>query len=97
MLSAFVSWARDLEVAASRQGRQVTVTVGAATSNSSARLDVDTPGAVGRVTFWESGDYHAEILDYDSGELLYSKHAVAVAGEPLSECFRPFLEKLGIT
>lgn len=97
MLSEFVDWANQLGAVSRHKGVGVTVTIGEVSSNPSARLDIDAAGRIGRVTFWESGQYHAEVLAVDSGEMLYSKHGVTVLGEPLTECFQPFLQQFGIS
>lgn len=95
MLSEFLSWAKLLSAAAHQEGVRVTVTIGETSSNPSARMDIDTADKIGRITFWESGDFHAEIIAYDSGELLYSNHGVAMPEESLTERFQPFLRELG--
>jgi len=97
VLSEFVSWAKEFGAASHQEAARVTVTIGEASSNPSARMDIDTADKIGRVTFWQSGDFYAEILACDSGEMLYSNHGVSVPEKPFAECFQPFLLKLGVS
>jgi len=90
MLSEFVNWANQLGTAFEQDAARIKVTLGEVGSNTSARLDIDTADKIGRITFWESGDFHAEILAYDSGELLYSSHGGAMDAGSLTQCFDRF-------
>ena len=59
MLSSFLTWARHLQANHGLKMVEARVTEGSSSANSSARLDIDTPTTVARITCWESGDYDA--------------------------------------
>ena len=65
--------------------------------NPSARLDIDMPTTVARITCWQSGDYDAEVIDLETERTLYSTHGILQEGQFLSEQFAPFFEVLGMT
>ena len=72
------------------------LTVGQESANSSVRLDFDTPTALGRVTCWSSGAFHAEIIDADSERNLLDLHGEFNSMENLALQLRAFLATLGI-
>ena len=80
MLSSFLEWARQVVAGQGANGVEAHVTDGIASDNSSARLDIDTPTSVARVTCWESGDYDAEIIDLETERTLLSSHGTFQGG-----------------
>lgn len=97
MLNSFLEWARQVEARQGAKGLDSRVTEGSSSDNPSARLDIDTPTTVARITCWESGDYDAEVIDIETERTLYSSHGVFQEGRAVAEQVSPFLEALGIT
>ena len=73
---------------------QVTEAFGS--DNPAARLDIDTPTAVARVTCWESGDFDAEVIGLETEETLFSCHGVFERERTVAEQMVPFLAALGV-
>ena len=96
MLNDFINWAKSVAASQFRVAIEMRVTVGNASDNPSARLDVDTPSAVARITCWESGDYELEVIDIDSEKQIFAQGGKVETGALLSEQFRSFFEMLGI-
>lgn len=94
MLRHFCDWAGSIVGALSKIGATVNVTVGEASDNPSARLDVDTSCAIARITCWESGDYDAEIIDIKSEQYLYTDRGRLTIQTSLSDQFQRFFEIL---
>jgi len=61
-LDNFIAWA--LEFSTSKMGEclRAQITISSPAANPSARLDVCSSTALGRITCWDDGSYHAEIL-----------------------------------
>ncbi len=64
--------------------------------NCSARFDIDTPFALGRVTFWETGAYHAQSIDLVTERTIYEHHGTAQDSETIPLCFIELLKSLGV-
>jgi hypothetical protein len=96
MLNDFIDWARSVTAGQITGAMEARITIGEPSNNPSARLDVDTPAAVARITCWESGDYDAEVINLESEQQTYVCRGTLQAGESLSERFRSFFEVLGI-
>lgn len=98
MLNRFIGWAHSVEAAQTKlhEDIEMQLTESDPSDNRSARLEVDTPTAVGRITCWESGDYDAEALDLQTERSLYADHGILREGEEMSKKFSPFFEALGI-
>jgi hypothetical protein len=96
MLNNFIVWAR--QVADMRLGKDVDAQVAESemSDNPSARLDIDTPTAVARITCWESGDYVAEVVDLETERTLFSAHGNLREEEAFSDQFVDFFKSLGI-
>jgi len=97
MLDTFIDWARQVAGKLLEQGIAARVTESQASDNPSARLDVDAPTSVARITCWESGDYDAEIIDMETEQMLFSDHGQLRTGQVLSERFSGFLRSIGIS
>jgi len=96
MLDLFILWARQISRRPVGQDIEMRLTVSEPSANPSARLDIDAPTMVARVTCWESGDYDAEVIDVMTEETLFSSHGEFQAGRPVSERLSAFFEALGI-
>jgi hypothetical protein len=96
MLNDFIEWANSVTAGQVAGMMDAQVTLSEASNHRSARLDVDTPAAVARITCWESGDYEAEIIDLESERQIYARHGMLQAGEILSQQFQTFFEALGV-
>jgi len=98
MLDKFIEWAHAVQSAQTKAHEDVEarLTESDPSDNRSARLDVDTPTAVGRITCWESGDYDAEAIDLQTECSLYTDRGTLREGEEMSKKFSPFFEALGI-
>lgn len=95
MLELFCSWAQQTlpTLPATCQAR---LSLGQESPNRAARFDLDTPGLAGRITCWDSGDFHAEVIDLQSGINLLSQHGtLAPESAPLPQ-LQAFLAALGI-
>ena len=88
MLQQFLAWAKSIPNA------QVTAAV--PSDILSARVDVDSPSAYGRVTCWETGDYHAEVLDVESGCQIYSHDGMLNSASPIHVQLIPFMRAMGL-
>jgi hypothetical protein len=97
MLNSFIEWARRLEAEISATGIHARVTESVSSDNSSARLDIDTPATVARITCWESGDYDAEVIDVETECSLYSAHGTLQGSRTIAEQFAAFFNTIGIT
>lgn len=96
MLNAFCKWAKAAIATLADIGVEAELTVGNASSNQSARLDVQTPSAVARITFWESGDGHLEAIDLESERLLYSRHVKLKHASLFDSEFKEFFSRLNV-
>lgn len=88
MLQQFLAWAKSIPNAQ--------VTTAAPSANLSARIDVDSPSASGRVTCWETGDYHAEVLDAESGRPIYVHNGTLNSANQMHVQFLPFMQAMGL-
>ena len=98
MLDRFIDWAHAIQAAqtGTHENVEVQLTESDPSDNRSARLDVDTPTALGRITCWESGDYDAEAIDLQTERSLYTDRGTLREGEEMSKKFSSFFEALGI-
>jgi hypothetical protein len=69
----FVTWLDSIVKQAEFLDLQPKVTKSVPSQNCSARLDVETPTKLGRITAWSSGDFHAEIVDLNTSTDLFSE------------------------
>ena len=61
---------------------------------TSARLDLDTPMALARITCWESDDYNnAEVIDRETEQMIFSIHGRLCEGQAVSEPFSAFFPR----
>jgi len=88
VLQQFLVWAKSIP------GAQVTAAV--PSDNPSARVDVDSLNVCGRVTCWETGDYHAEVLDGESGRPIYSLSGRLNSSNPMHLQLLPFTRVMGL-
>ncbi|WP_146749302.1 hypothetical protein [Paracidovorax anthurii] len=97
MLKIFVDWARRVTAQSLGEGIEAQVTESAMSENRSARLDIDTRTTVARITCWESGNYHAEVIDMKSERTIFSAQGHLRDGDAIAEHFGAFLEAQHIT
>lgn len=95
MLNSFLEWARQVGASHGARGES-RVTQGPSSDNPSARLDIDAPTTVARITCWESGDYDAEVIDLETERTLYSSHGVFQEDRSIAEQVSPLIEALNI-
>jgi len=98
MLRRFVDWAQTVQADRARGPKNIDMrlTEGEPSANPSARLDVDTPAAIGRITVWESGDYDIESIDLETERSLYVDRGTLQQDDEMSKKFSPFFASLGI-
>lgn len=96
MLNSFLEWARQVGASHGARGVESRVTEGPSSDNPSARLDIDAPTTVARITCWESGNYDAEVIDLETERTLYSSHGVFQEDRSIAEQVSPFIEALNI-
>ena len=64
---------------------------------TSARLDLDTPMVLARITCCESGDYNnAEVIDMETEQMIFSIHGRLCERQAVSEPFADFFKSLGV-
>ncbi|WP_157158228.1 hypothetical protein [Delftia sp. Cs1-4] len=51
---------------------------------------------VSRITCWETGDYDAEVIDFDTEQTIYSSHGTLQVDESMSDQFLQFFEVIGL-
>lgn len=90
VLDTFCHWAQQV-VAALPKGVGARLTLNPPSENSSALLDLDTPAYMGRVTCWNSGDFHWQILDMRSGRDLVDRHGKFELATTVDTSLQPFL------
>ncbi|WP_423221952.1 immunity protein TriTu family protein [Ideonella margarita] len=96
MLSDFLIWARVRVVEIQRAGFDAALTIGVATSNSSARIDVEDERCLGRITVWDAGSFNMEIIDGESGSAIFSRHADFSTPCNFDQLFVDFFSEFGI-
>ncbi|NDP59175.1 MAG: hypothetical protein GZ090_07450 [Oxalobacteraceae bacterium] len=94
MLNDFIDWAKSVVAKPCGEFITVRLTVGSNSANPSARLDVDTPFSVARITYWDSNDFEAEVIDLDSEKQIYSQYGKFRPEAQLSTQFQPFFDVL---
>jgi hypothetical protein len=91
MLEAFRKWADWVQPILAASGATTLFGYSEPSNKRSAWFDFDTGGRLARITFWESGESYAEILDAKSQVTLYSRHATYPSGIDLREEYREFV------
>ncbi len=96
MLTQFIEWAHRIKSGNVPRNFTSTVAVSDLSENCSARFDIDTPVALGRVTFWETGAYHAQTIDLVTEKTIYEHRGRAQNGDTIPLCFTEFLKSLEV-
>lgn len=96
MLTQFIEWAHRIKSTNVPGNFTSTVAVSNLSENCSACFDIDTPVALGRVIFWETGAYHAQSIDLVTERTIYEHHGTAQNSETIPLCFIEFLKSLGV-
>lgn len=94
MLNAFIDWANQFENTTIGKYSTAKVTASEMSDNPSVRLDIDTPTSVARITFWESGDYDAEVIHIETERTIYSIHGNIQFELDFSNRFADFFKSL---
>lgn len=95
MLDIFYQWAQQT-MAALPAGVLAEFTINEDSENRSARLDLDAPPHIARVTCWSSGNFHLEVLESSSGREVLEQHGKVELPSALSRALQPvfaFLSK----
>jgi len=90
VLKSFIKWAEELNLP--RNFLLATEVK----NNSSAILDIESDIYLARITCWDSGDFHAEILEIKIEKNVYNKFG-SFRVESVSSDLFDFFEKLGLT
>jgi hypothetical protein len=93
VLERFSIWAKTFSSSYSPAFTVGQMTTCESMNNPAAFLDVDAPGAMGRITCWETGDYVAEVLNVKTDQTTYIHHGT-LGVDTLDEQFLPFLRAL---
>ncbi|MNX95333.1 hypothetical protein D3C86_1276040 [compost metagenome] len=98
MLRGFVDWAQTVQADRARGPKDIDVrlTESEPSANRSARLDVDAPTALGRITVWESGDYEIESINLKTERSLYADRGTLQRDDEMSKKFSPLFASLGV-
>ncbi|WFU66680.1 immunity protein TriTu family protein [Bradyrhizobium brasilense] len=96
MLNNFIDWAQQIADRPLGNGVKARVTESEVSDNPSARLDIDAPTTVARITCWGNGDYNTEVIDLETEQTLFSNHGTLQEGKPFSEQFAAFFKSLGV-
>lgn len=96
MLMSFVEWAKRAQISQA-EGVEMQLTESVASDNPSARLDIDTPTSVARITCWETGDYDAEVIDLDTERTLYSTRGVFQNENAIEDQLLDFFTAVGVS
>ncbi|WP_143605985.1 immunity protein TriTu family protein [Variovorax sp. 54] len=93
-----MDWAQTVQTDRARGAKNIDtrLTESEPSANPSARLDVDVPTAIGRITVWESGDYDIESIDLETERSLYADRGTLQQDDEMSKKFSPFFASLGV-
>lgn len=96
MLQYFIIWAKEKLNVVQAYGSFAAITMSEPNSNPSARLDIETDMAIARITFWDSGDMSAEVLDVESEQTIYYLNGNVSNFNEMDVTFRPFFNALNL-
>jgi hypothetical protein len=96
MLDEFLIWASATKTDLQSFGVKVIITVGEASSNSSARLDVECDRCLGRITVWNGGDIDMEVIEAEDGATIFSRQASFSMPYEFDRWFSDFFGEFGI-
>ncbi len=97
MLNNFINWASIIMIDNTENFLEMSITVNKPSDNRSVRLDIDTLSCIARITFWEAGDYDAEIVKIKDEKTIYSCQGNVSLENSLSEQFYLFFELLNLS
>src|SRR5688500_2682741 len=92
MLDFFIDWAKSVVDGQASGGMEASIALSEVSNNRSARLDLDTPAAVARITCWQDGSYDAEITALASEKQIYAHRGTVQTEKPLSQQFDHFFD-----
>lgn len=96
MLDELIIWLKKYVDLSSSEIISLQIKKSETSSNSSIRIDIDTNKEVARLTFWESGDYAAEIIELESDEVIFINHGNVQGASDFSSKFSDFFSILGV-
>ncbi|GAA4345877.1 hypothetical protein GCM10023165_30310 [Variovorax defluvii] len=96
MLDTFIAWAQRIQAQTAGPSLKIQLTENDEPENRSARLNFDAPFAIARITFWNSGDYDAEVSARETGRVTYSGFGLIDEGRDLSHLFAPVFRALRV-
>ncbi len=73
VLKEFLDWSTHKISYLQKNGLTATLTIGEDCPNQSARLDIESEHYMARITIWESGDCHCEIIDLMNEKTVFDK------------------------
>lgn len=94
MLKQFIAWTEKIKINNINNEFSVFIKESELSNNPSARIDIDTPTKIARITVWASGSYEAEIIDIETELTIFSDSGIAEENFNYSSQFAHFLEKL---
>ncbi|MCZ8219060.1 MAG: hypothetical protein O9337_06555 [Acidovorax sp.] len=74
MLNQFLDWGSEKCLVLVRHGYSASVILCEVSSNTGAIINIESDGAMARITVWSSGDVYLEIVDILSEKTTYGKH-----------------------
>jgi hypothetical protein len=96
MLNLFIDWAKAFEESDVGKKADARLKIGELPFKRFAHLDVDSASASGRIGFWETGEYVAQIVALDGGKSLYDSTGVLTEKLIETKHFADFFAVLGI-
>lgn len=93
MLQLFIELAKRLQDA-NLDDVTVTLTESDPSDNCSARIDIDAPLVIARITCWETGDYVAEVIDLATEKTIYSSQGLLQKDEIMEDHFSSFFKSI---
>jgi hypothetical protein len=95
MLSHFERWIQEKYQEIEKMGYKAEVVKSPSDINEpSIRLDLDSDDYIARITLWESGESHLEIIDVLSENMVFDEYLIIDVNIKLSEAFEKFFNRL---
>jgi hypothetical protein len=94
MLNLFVDWFTKVEKNKPAYLDKWTLTLGGDSDNPGGYIDIDTKNAIARITFWQSGNFYAEIISIATESTVYQNHDRLQSNDVLEEKLELFFKKL---
>ena len=95
-LKVFNKWAQYYTQALQTDGVSIEITKSPLSDNPSTRLDIEMPSSIGRITFWSSGDFNEEVIDFETEKTIFFLHGTISAVDKIPDCFGSFIKVFGL-